>query len=207
MAAYLNSAQGGSAQLFIGCDCTKYGMQAPLPKKIQDHDEPHIAHHNHLLCPSQFDAQACMLAATEATLPAVALPWDIALLYVPPEHTVYDAHLRIKADATMTGLVFDVVALTVDPTLVNNSTGAITIGAAVAGAIPAAGFTGVAGGTSATVRGAVGLAADGYYTGVNGLMYVVRVTTAPVGAGSTVLSKITGQIGLVLKVADYMDKF
>jgi hypothetical protein len=204
MSSYLNSAQGGAAPYFYGCDATKYGMACPTPKKVQDHDEPHIYHHNHMLCPSQFVNQQAMLAGVEATLPTVALPWDIAILYVPQEHTVYDAHIRIKSNATMAGLVFDLVALDVDPTICNNNL--IVPGANIAAAVPAS-MLAVAGGTTQTIRSAVGLAADGYYTGAHGLMYAIRVTALPTGAGSTVLSQITGQIGLVLKVADYADKF
>lgn len=204
MPAYLNGARGGSEVYFQGCDATKYGLQCPAPKKIQDHDEPHIAHHNHVFAPAQFMNQADMVAAVEATLPAVAVPWDIALLYVPPEHTVLDAHLRIKADASMTGMVFSVVAFSIDPTLC--SQGALTVGAAVAAAVPAS-FASVSGATSATFRSPVAVASMGHYTGANGLMYAIRVSTLPTGTGAKKLSEITGQIGLVLKVADYMDQF
>jgi hypothetical protein len=204
MPTFLNSAQGGAAPYFYGCDCTKYGMQCPTPRKVQDHDEPHIYHHNHLLAPSQFNNQACMIASTEGVLPAISLPWDVALLYVPQEHTVYDAHVRVKSNATMAGMTFDVVALEVDTTVCNNGT--IVPGASVAAAVPAT-FAAINAGVNQTVRSAVGLASDGYYTGTKGLMYVLRVTALPSGAGSSKLSEITGQIGLVLKVADYMDKF
>jgi hypothetical protein len=204
MPASLNSARGGSAQYFQGCDCTKYGLQCPTPTKIQDHDEPHIAHHNHIFAPSQFENQKCMVAGVESTTPAVAVPWDIGLLYVPPGHTVWDAHLRIKADASMLGLTFSIVAFAVDPALCSN--GSITLGATVAAAVPTA-FAGVSGATSATLRGAVNLASGGYYTGSQGLMYSLRVTAVPSGVGSKLLSEITGQIGLVLKVSDYMDQF
>lgn len=204
MSSYINNAQGGAAPYFYGCDASKYGMACPAPTKVQDHDQPHIHHHNHLLMPSQFVNQQAMLAAVEATLPTVALPWDIALLYVPKEHTVFDAHLRIKANATMAGLVFDLVALDVDPTICNNDT--IVPGANIAAAVPAT-MLAVAGGTTQTIRANVANATDGYYTGAHGLMYALRVTALPTGAGSTVLSQITGSIGLVLKVTDYMDKF
>jgi hypothetical protein len=204
MSTFLNSAQGGAAPYFYGCDCTKYGMQCPAPQKVQDHDGPHILHHNHLLAPSKFNNQSCMIAATESTLPAISLPWDIALLYVPQEHTVYDAHLRVKSNATMAGLTFDVVALEYDTTVCNN--GVMVPGASVAAAVPAT-FAAVNASASQTIRSAVGLASDGYYTGTKGLLYVLRITALPSGAGSRPLSEITGQIGLVLKVADYMDKF
>jgi hypothetical protein len=200
------AVRGVSYSSDCGFDCDACNATLPqMPQKVNTHEHPWAQPNWIAFAPRLNSRDKDCVVVDEigtGTVKQVPAGYTMHRLWVPPysilrsigiDHKKYADDYGVT-DTSFDGMIYDLVANVVDGT-----TCPPTIGAAVAGAIPAAGFTGIVAATAGRIIGSVAPASGGYITGANGVLLSFVVSVPP----TTGLSNVKGEITIQANIESF----